>query len=444
MNVRAAAVCVLNSAQDPYFNYEQKIAQKADDLHLSRRDRDFLYLLVKGVILHRSYLDFVIEMAAQRPVQKFEKSVLNLLRLGVFQYLELNTPAHAFTNETVTAARQLNKFRATSLINAVLRHLPMKEVLDARLAALPESDALALRSSHPRWLIERWIARYGLENARRIAEFNNRYQPVYFRHNPLKISWNELHEKLIARRYGVQLATDVTPVFFFTDRPGDLLRSDFFRQGYFSVQDFTQSLAVRLLDPHEGDLILDVCAAPGGKTTMIAQLAGRRSTLWAYDVSPDKVVLMRNEGFRLGIDFVNYGIADARSATYPSADKILIDVPCSGTGVMARRADLRWNRSPEDLEELITVQREILMNVSRFVKPGGVMVYSTCSIEPEENWQNIEWFLEREKEFYIEAADRFGAEKWVDRKGAVLILPHIHQTTGAFAVRLLKKQQMRT
>lgn len=439
MNVRAAAVRILNSARGPYYNYERKIALLADGLRLSREDRDFLYLLVKGVILHRSYLDYVIAKAALRPVQKFEKSVLNLLRLGVFQYLVLNTLPHAFTNETVTAARQLKKSRAAGLINAVLRHLPAKATLQSELAALPESAALALRTSHPDWIIERWIDHYGFENARQIADFNNSCQRIYFRHNPLKISWDDLSRQLVARQMDVQVESDSPLIFFTTDRPGDLLRSDIFKQGYVSVQDISQSLAVRLLDPAAGEVILDVCAAPGGKAMMIAQLTGRQMSLFAYDISPGKVELLKNEGFRLGIDFVNYGIADARSATYPTADKILVDVPCSGTGVMARRADLRWNRTPEDLENLLIIQRGILKNMARFVKPGGVIVYSTCSIEPEENWQNIAWFVDIDKRFFIEKGDPFVEKKWVDTGGAVQILPHIHDATGGFAVRLVRR-----
>ena len=439
MNIRTAAVRILNFYHHQYFNYETKIAATADGLKLSGKDRDFLYILVKGVILYCLYLDFVIEIASQRSVKKFENTVLNLLRVGVFQYLILETPPHAFTNETVDAARQLKKPRAVGLINAVLRHLPSMDELENRLIKLPDNESLAIRYSHPQWMIDRWIENFGIENTQNIADFNNSYQKIYFRHNPLKISWDNLSQKLQDSGYAVTLAVDSPSLFFSTDTPGELIRSELFAKGFMSVQDISQSLAVRLLNPQSGETIIDACAAPGGKTGMIAQLGGHESIINAYDISSAKVQLLKNDAFRLGLDFVNYGVADARSGTFPMADKVLLDVPCSGTGVIARRADLRWNRTPQDLEALLVMQRKILTNMVSAVKPGGVMVYSTCSIEPEENWQNIEWFLKNNPNFTIENADNFVEAKWCDKNGAVQVLPHLHNETGGFAVRLQRR-----
>ena len=439
MNIRTAAVRILNSCHHRYLNYEKKVATTADNLNLSGQDRDFLYILVKGVILHRLFLDFVVEIASQRSVKKFEKSVLNLLRVGVFQYLILETPPHAFTNETVDAARQLKKPRAIGLVNAVLRHLPSKDELKSRLAELPDNESLAVRYSHPQWLIDRWIGYFGKSNTQKTAEFNNIYQKIYFRHNPLKISWDDLYQKLKDSGYDIAVSIKTQNIFFFVDKPGELIRSELFLNGFLSVQDISQSLAVRLLNPQSGETIIDACAAPGGKTGMIAQSVGRDSDIYAYDISPGKVKLMKNEAFRLGVDFVNYSVADARSGTFPMADKVLLDVPCSGTGVMARRADLRWNRTLKDLKLLIGIQRKILTNMAGTVKSGGLLVYSTCSIEPEENWQNIEWFLKTNPDFTVENAEDFVDKKWCDEKSAVQILPYIHNETGGFAVRLRKQ-----
>lgn len=438
MNIRAAAARILSSYHHQYFNYEKKIDAAAVDLRLSDQDRDFLYLLVKGVILYRDYLDYAIEVAARRPVERFEKAVLNLLRVGTFQHLILETPLYALTNETVNAARELKKKSALGLINAVLRHLPDKTKLESLLSKLPPSEALAIQSSHPRWLIDRWIDQYGIENTCRIAEFNNVYQQIFFRHNPLKIAWREFLKLLHEAGFEVSIITEVPLVFFTVERPGDLLRTKFFQDGFMSVQDISQSFGVQLLDPKPGETIIDACAAPGGKTTMIAQLTGPTGNIYTYDLSPGKVRLLKNETFRLGIDFVNYGIGDARSGSYPMADKILLDVPCSGTGVLARRADSRWNRTAQDLENLIGLQREILENMMNYLKPGGTAVYCSCSIESEENWSNIDWFLERHPDFKIEPASILVKNRYCDDRGAVTILPHIHGETGSFAVRLQK------
>ena len=408
-------------------------------MKLSGKDRDFLYILVKGVIVYQKYLDFVIEQASHRSVTKFENTVLNLLRIGVFQSMILKTPAHAFTNETVEAARQLKKPRATGLINAVLRNLPTRDELVVQLSQLPDSDVLAIESSHPQWLVERWIERFGLENTRKIAAFNNNYQKIYFRHNPIKIDWPDLEQKLNDRDIQMSIEIDDPLVFFSVDEPGELLRSDLFEKGFMSVQDISQAQSVLLLQPQSGETILDVCAAPGGKTGMIAQLSGSEAFIYASDISKGKIKQLQNEGFRLGLDFVNYSVADARSEKFRMADKILLDVPCSGTGVIARRADLRWNRTADQLDSLIKIQREILGNTAQCLKPNGVMVYSTCSLEAEENWQNIEWFLVSNQDFFLEDAREIIDKKWCDKKGAVQIFPHVHDETGGFAARLRKR-----
>ncbi len=439
MNTRAAAAQILSSCQRQYFNYEQKIADTADRLHFSQKDRDFLYILVKGVILYRDYLDHVIGMILKSPIKRLENIVLNLLRVGTFQHLILETPLYATTNETVRAAKDLNKFRAVGLINAALRHLPSKEELEIHFRQLPENESLAIRYSHPQWLIDRWISEYGQKNTEQIAEFNNSYQEIYFRHNPVRISWENLQDRLLEEKYSIDIASSEPVTFFSVDKPGVLLKSDMFKRGFLSVQDISQSPAVRLLNPKSGETIVDACAAPGGKTGFIAQLAGASGKIHAYDISQGKVRLLKNEIFRLGIDFVNYGVADARTNSFPMADKILLDVPCSGTGVLARRADLRWNRKREDIEKLLDIQRQILANTAHYCKPGGIIVYSTCSIEPEENWSNIEWFLQSHPVFKIESADRFIENKWCNKNGTVAILPHVHRQTGSFAVRLVNK-----
>jgi len=439
VNTRAAAAQILSSCQRQYFNYEQKIADTADRLSFSQKDRDFLYILVKGVILYRDYLDHVIMMILKSPIKRLEKIVLNLLRVGTFQHLILETPLYATTNETVRAAKDLNKFRAVGLINAALRHLPSKEELEIHFRQLPVNEFLAIRYSHPQWLIDRWISEYGQKNTERIAEFNNIYQEIYFRHNPVRISWENLQDRLIEEKYSIDIASSDPITFFSVDKPGVLLKSDMFKRGFLSVQDISQSLAARLLDPKSGETIIDVCAAPGGKTGFIAQLAGSSGKIYAYDISPVKVRLLKNEIFCLGIDFVNYGVADARTDSFPMADKILLDVPCSGTGVLARRADLRWNRKREDIEKLFDIQRQILANVVHYCKPGGIFVYSTCSIEPEENWSNIEWFLRSHPAFKRESAERYIESKWCNENGTVAILPHVHRQTGSFAVRLANK-----
>jgi len=302
---------------------------------------------------------------------------------------------------------------------------------------MPANAALAIQASHPQWLIDRWIGEYGFENTHQLVSFNNAYQQIYFRHNRLKITWESLAAQLREAGFAPEVAMAEPVAFFTVERPGLLLKSELWSAGYFSVQDISQALAVRLLNPQPGEVIIDACAGPGGKTGFVAQLVGPSARIYAFDIAATKIKLLQNEAFRLGIDFVNYGIADARQDRFPQADKILIDVPCSGTGVLARRADLRWNRKLGEIKSLAIKQRQILANMATYVKPGGVLVYSTCSLEKEENWENVDWFLSSHPRFGIEPADRFVERDWCSPRGAVQVLPFVHQQTGSFAVRLV-------
>jgi 16S rRNA (cytosine967-C5)-methyltransferase len=437
VNIRAVAAQLLSSFPRQYFNYEHKIAAMAKRLHLAQADQDFLYLIVKGVIQYRRLLDYIIQTVLDQALDKLEPEIVNILRAGAYQYLVLGTPLYAVTNESVIATKQLRKAAVAGLVNAVLRRLPDEAELNRQLAKLPANEALAIRTSHPQWLIDRWIGRHGLENTRQLAIFNNTYQQIYFRHNRLRIPWEQLEFQLKEAGFSPVIALADPVVFFTVDQPGRLLKSELWSAGYFSVQDNSQALAVRLLNPQPGEVVVDACAGPGGKTGFIAQLVGPSARIYAFDISATKIKLLQNEAFRLGIDFVNYGVADARKDRYPQADKILIDVPCSGTGVMARRADLRWNRKLEEIENLVEKQRQILEHMAAQLQPGGILVYSTCSLEEEENGGNVDWFLKNHPEFSIEPAAKFIEQGWCTPNGAVQVLPFVHRQTGSFAVRLI-------
>jgi len=195
---------------------------------------------------------------------------------------------------------------------------------------------------------------------------------------------------------------------------------------------------VRLLDPQPGEKILDACAAPGGKATMIAQLTKNRANILANDRTINKIESIKESACRLGIDSLNYSVNDAAAAKFPMFDKILLDAPCSGSGVLARRADLRWSRKPGDLIQAQALQLRLLANLAGFLCDKGVLVYSTCSIEPEENWTAVQMFLERHPHFSVDTAVKYVDQRYCDQKGAVMVLPFEHNLTGSFAVRLVK------
>lgn len=438
MRTRAAAVNILSTLPRNYCNYEKKVVEVTEKLNYSQRDQDFVYILVKGVIQYKKLLDYILEIATNKPLSKLEIDALNLLRIGLFQSVILNTPGYALVNETAEAARDLQRSDLVPFVNAVLRHLPDERVWLSSMKNLGKVESLAIKNSHPEWLVKRWIEAYGEKDTVKLLEFNNDYQEIIFRHNPIKIGWEGFEQKITNDGYSINLVRSKPIHFFTTENPGVLLKNRLFNEGYYSVQDFSQALAVLILDPNPGEMILDVCAAPGGKSTFIAQLVGKKGKIVSSDITKNKIALLENECSRLGIDFINYMVADAGKDTFFEVDKILVDVPCSGTGVLSRRADMRWNRKSSDIVKLKQLQTEILNNVSKYVHNRGVLVYSTCSIEFDENWGVVEAFLHSHLDFVIDRADKYIEADYCDEYGAVQILPQKHGMTGSFAVRMVR------
>jgi len=298
---------------------------------------------------------------------------------------------------------------------------------------------LTVTLSHPRWLVERWLARLGPEKAAALAAADNRPAPVTLRVNTLRMSREELLRHLAeagVAAWPTALAPEgivVEPVRPVEELPG-------FDEGAFFAQDEGAMLVGHALGPRPGERLLDLCAAPGGKTTHLAALAGDRAAIVALDDHRHKVRLIESNCRRMGITGVTALVADAREYS-PSTpfDGVLLDAPCSGTGTLRRRADLRWRRRPEDLPDLVALQRQLLANAAGLVRPGGRLVYSTCSLEPEENEEQIRWFLGAFPQFRPGDLRRFlppPAAALVGEDPWLYLWPHRQGTDGFFLCRL--------
>lgn len=436
-SVRSTAVEILNSLFDNYSDYEKKVFSLAEKRHFTGRDKKFLYKLVNGVIIYQVLLDFIIDMAYNRSINRLEKAALNLLRVGAYQKFILNTPDHAFIYETVEAARKIGKRKLTGLVNGVLRNLPDEEQWRKSLAGLATNKQLAIQYSHPEWLVERWSKNFGRENTRKLLKFNNNYTKIFFRHNALKIDWLELKSSLEQDYRDLEYYELNNINLFSLPETARVINSNVIKEGRAMVQDYSQLFSPILMEPQPGDKILDACAAPGGKTGLIAQLSANRAEITAADIAEERLQTLRENLRVSGADIEKIIKADAAVSEFEKYDKILLDVPCSGTGVIARRADLRWNRIASDIREYNDEQLQMLYNMAKYVVKGGIIIYSTCSLEPEENWGVLENFLNI-KDFKVEDARKFVDEKYCDDRGAVNIKPFKHELTGSFAVRLKK------
>jgi 16S rRNA (cytosine967-C5)-methyltransferase len=353
------------------------LQQSLSSTQLSAQDRAFTTELFYGVLRNLTLLDFWI---GQLRDGKVDDDARDLLRLGIYQLFFLGTPEHAAVYETVALATA----RARGLVNGILREVTRRAT---ELRAKAEEQPLAVRKSHPDFLIERWQNNFGEQATAELCDWNNQPARIYARINLLRIARDEFVQKYPE---GNAVADD--PEFIHFDR----LPVEALDRGECYIQDPSTAIACRLLDPRPGDKILDACAAPGGKTGYIAQLVSNGAVIVACDRDAKRITLLRQNLERLQARVAHFiehdweHDADGLPVTgHGPFDRILLDAPCSNSGVMQRRVDVRWRLTPGDFERMAQRQMSILSSVTRLLKPGGVLVYSTCSLEPEENEQLI-------------------------------------------------------
>jgi 16S rRNA (cytosine967-C5)-methyltransferase len=374
---------------------------------LSAVDRGLCQELVYGAVRWEATLDWLIARKAESRTQKATLQIL--LRLGLYQMFWLDRiPDHAAVNETVELAQQLGFGAQSGFVNAILRAYARERNETRKLLEDLKANQPALGYSHPDWLCERWQKRWGQGPFLRLLEWNNTPPKTFARVNMLRADPGKLLGQW--RDEGVEYNffrgdwTGENLVFELKTHPTlDSLPS--FRQGLFYVQDPGTLLAVYELNPQPGETILDLCCAPGGKTTYIAQLMQNRGRIVAQDRYFDRLEIVKANCARLGVAIVE--TSRGEGVVFPELnvhfDRILVDAPCSNTGVMPRRVELRWRIRPEEIERLRAVQLELLERAAGILKPGGILVYSTCSLEPEENAEVVNEFLSRHPELHVEA-----------------------------------------
>lgn len=373
---------------------------------ISAVDRGLCQELVYGIARWQITLDWLIARKTEGRTQKDDLRIL--LQLGLYQMFWLDRiPNHAAVHETVELAKNLGLGPQSGFVNAVLRSYTRERVETEKLLSDLKVSQPDAGYSHPEWLYQRWLARWGAEKTAQLMGWNNTPPPTFARINSLKTDaaklaaqWESERVKFAARSWGW---TGEGMVFQLDSHPPfSNMRS--FQQGHFYIQDPSTLLAVQELDPQPGESVLDLCAAPGGKTTFIAQRMQNRGRITAQDNQPARLDLIRENCARLGITCVETSVAPSGIIANPAKrfDRVLVDAPCSNTGVMRRRVDLRWRIRTEEIERLRTEQLELLRQAAPRLKPGGTMVYSTCSLEPEENAEVVKQFLAEQPQFKLE------------------------------------------
>lgn len=399
---------------------------------LDERDRRFVHELTYGVARLRGRLDYLLARHVRRGLGRLEPAVLEILRLAAYQVLEMDSvPDYAAVSEAVEQAAEVSGKGAAGLANAVLRAVA-RDGDDPSLYPDPEGEPLAFLSSwgsHPEWLVARWLARWSAEEVRALVEANNRRPPRTLL--PLDAS----PEDAAARWRSAGL--DAEPVgggsgCVRLDARADVARAMALLPAI--AQDPGANLVTVYADPDPGMMIADLCAAPGGKALALSRDA---SYTVAADPSEPRMELVRDNARRTGrrIGLVR---ADARRPPLQRADLVLLDVPCTGTGTLRRHPDARWRLEPGRITELAALQREMLERAAAVVRPGGLLVYATCTLEPEENAGQIGAFLERRPDFRVDESGRV-PRRWIGREGYLEVLPQSSDFDGAFAARMRRR-----
>ncbi|MFI5395858.1 MAG: 16S rRNA (cytosine(967)-C(5))-methyltransferase RsmB [Candidatus Binatia bacterium] len=423
--------------------YADALLGHAPDAHtLAVRDRALLTRLVYSTLAWQGYLDHVLAAFCRRPPAEIDAPVRTLLRLTLCQICVLTKiPPFAAVNTAVDLAKRFRGGAAAGLVNAVLRRAATSWQ-DVQFPSRQEDPIgyLSSRLSHPRWLVERWLAQYGLDEAEAMLRANNEAAPTALRVNRLRGDPTTLLEEW--RRTGrVAEASRYSPVGIRVADGGAAEAMPGYAAGMFSVQGEASQLVGFMTGAQAGERILDVCAAPGGKATHLAELMDDRGELVAIDVSARGIERLARMAQRLGLSILHPAVADATTWHPPDGkfDRVLLDAPCSGLGTLRQHPEIRWRRTPEDIASLVALQRQLLLRAAEWVRPGGVLVYATCTVGTEENDEVIGRFLHERPSFLVDDPRPFlpaPARELVGSDDALRTFPHPHGLDGFFAVRL--------
>ncbi len=410
------------------------------ELDPERRERALATHLVSGTIKWRNRLDHIIRQLSRKK-RVVSPDVLNILRLSLYQIMFLDkVPSYGATNEGVKLAKKYGDRFQANYVNAILRaYLRLREAgADVEFPELGKDPVkhISVVYSHPPWLVRRWLRRFDTGEVIRLAEANNRIPSMGLRVNRLRATLEEVEAALkgqgaeiVSRGFGRAdhiYVRGISPVE----------KAAVHRAGLVQVQDASSTLVGHVVSPEEGSRVIDLCSAPGGKATHLYEIAGAHSTVLAADASFRRLLLVRKNARRLGHDGMVFAASDGKRPAFEGADFLLVDAPCTGLGVLARRWDLRWTKREQDIKRMAAYQKELLSAAIAIVERGGVVVYSTCSIEPEENEQVVRAVMEARGDLKLADIGRFVDPSVVYKDGMMQTLPHVHGVDGIFAARL--------
>jgi 16S rRNA (cytosine967-C5)-methyltransferase len=424
-------------------------------VNLPDNDRRLVTELIYGSVRRQRTLDSIIDQFAKKKSHQQPQDLRTILHLGFYQlrYQE-RIPPSAAVNTTVQLAKENGFSGLTGFVNGLLRQYLRKaegageentpSSLHKDPLQLPENpvERLGILHSFPDWIIQVWLEQLGLVETEQLCEWMNQSPTIDLRINPLRTSIEEVEVALQSVGILVRRIPHLPQALRFIGNTGSIQKLPGFREGWWTVQDSSAQLVSHLLDPQPGEVIIDACAAPGGKTTHIAELMADKGKIWACDRTPSRLRKLQENSQRLNLQSIQIYTGDSRhfNQFQNTANRVLLDAPCSGLGTMHRHADARWRQIPESVQELSVLQKELITHTSTFVKPGGVLVYATCTLHPAENEEVISAFLAESPDWQIESPSglELSDSGYSTPQGWFKVWPHRQDMDGFFMVRLRK------
>ena len=392
-------------------------------------------VLTNEIIRKKDRLDMMIEVISKRKISYFNTALKSILRVGFYEIMYDNSvPQFATVDSSVKITKKLISKKASGLTNAVLRKL-------IRINNQGSNWFSPLKKhkkwwSIPLWLRKRWELRFGQKEYELLAEFFDSPSAINLRVDQSRISCAEVVRLL--KQLDIKSEILFEPFLKIEKGLGKVLKTRLFQSGKVSIQDVAAGNIVYLLGLKEGDTVLDICAAPGTKALFMSEIIGENGIVYAFDINESRIRDGKNDFKRHGKKNIQWYKKDAINDEFPMTEKILIDVPCSGTGVLRKKPDIKWRRSINDIRILTKIQLSILNNVSKYLKIGGTLVYSTCSLEPEENWNIIKEFLKLKPNFQLITKHSVIKDEWINNNGCFETFPHRHNVDGMFAAKLTR------
>lgn len=412
---------------------------KLNNSNLDDRDKALTTEIVYGTLKYRYTIDIILSSFLTQKLQVMDSFIVSLLRISIYQinYLD-KVPSFAVVNEAVELSKKYKSIGASKLVNGVLRNYLRNKDKDFYDKS-NKLETLCFNYSFQPWMAKLFESQYGEAASESIMRGLNTTPTLTIRVNTLKTSYEEVLDKLKTSSYEVEEGI-VSPEAIRIVKGSSIERNPLFKEGLITVQDESAMLVAPSLEPRDNMVVLDLCSAPGGKTTHISELMNNTGKVYAFDIHSDKLKLIEDNVKRLGITNIQCGVMDATkfdSSLAHTADKVLIDVPCSGLGIIRKKPEIKYTKNLKELKSIVAIQKSILTNASKYVKIGGTLLYSTCTINKKENEENIQWFLKNFDNYEIEPLFYGDLNNIIYDKFGVTILPNEHMD-GFFIAKLKK------